>query len=102
MFVRRFAEWCLRWDEFLKERTYDQGGKHWQYTHKRLRGARESLRSHLPYLFTFEDYPELRIPNTTNSLDGSFGKVKTAVGAHAGLTHKRKLKLVRSLLIKRE
>ncbi len=101
-FTRHFNEWQVKWDEFLKERTRDPNGKHWHYTHKRLRGARESLRSHLPYLFTFLDYPELNIPNTTNSLDGSFGKVKTAIAAHAGLTHKRKLKLVKSLLMKRE
>ena len=101
-FIARFTEWCLRWDEFLKERTRDPNSKRWHYTHKRLRGARESLRSHLPYLFTFEDYPELNIPNTTNSLDGSFTKVKIAIGVHAGLTHTRKLKLVKSLLYKRE
>ena len=101
-FIAEFHAWCLRWDEFLKERTRDPKSKRWHYTHKRLRAARESLRSHLPYLFTFLDYPELHIPNTTNSLDGSFSKVKTAIAAHAGLTHKRKLKLVLSLLQKRE
>ena len=101
-FTHGFTLWQARWDEFLKERTRDPKSKRWHYTHKRLRAARESLRSHLPYLFTFLDYPELHIPNTTNSLDGSFSKVKTAIAVHAGLTHKRKLKLVLSLLQKRE
>lgn len=97
-FVDTFAHWCMRWDEFLKERTKDPETKRWHYTHKRLRSARESMRAHLPYLFTFEDHPELNIPNTTNSLDGSFNKMKAAVGIHAGLTHSRKRKLVISLL----
>ena len=49
-------------------------------------------------LFTFQDYPDLRIPNTTHSLDGSFKKLKLALGVHAGLSHARKLKLLKSLL----
>lgn len=97
-FTSALADWCCRWDEFLKERTKAPESKRWHYTHKRLRSARESLRTHLPYLFTFEDHPELDIPNTTNSLDGSFNKAKAAIGIHAGLTHARKRKLVISLL----
>lgn len=100
-FTEEFAAWCLRWEAFLKERTQDPKTRRWHYTHKRLRSARESIRAHLPYLFTFEDHPELNIPNTTNSLDGSFNKAKTAIGIHAGLTHRRKRKLVISLLTSR-
>ena len=47
-----------------------------------------------------EDHPELNIPNTTNSLDGSFKKVKNAIAVHSGLTQERKLKLVMSLIMK--
>jgi hypothetical protein len=100
-FTAAFEKWCLKWDTFLKEKSRDAKG-HWHYTHKRLRSARGSLRAHLPYLFTFEDYPELNIPNTTNSLDGSFKKVKTAISVHSGLTHARKLKLITTLLMKRD
>lgn len=101
-FMKAFEEWCTKWEEFLKERSVNPKTKRQTFTHKRLRSARESLRSHLPYLFTFEDYPELNIPNTTNSLDGSFKKVKMAIGIHSGLTHARKRKLVMTLLRKKE
>ena len=100
-FTAAFEDWCLKWEEFLKEKSKDTRG-HWRYTHKRLRSARASLRAHLPYLFTFEDYPELHIPNTTNSLDGSFKKVKMAIAVHAGLSSARKLKLITTLIIKRD
>ena len=100
-FTSAFEGWCLKWEKFLKEKSKDAKG-HWHYTHKRLRSARSSLRAHLPYLFTFQDYPLLNIPNTTNSLDGSFKKVKTAIAVHAGLTHARKLKLITTLLSKRD
>jgi hypothetical protein len=102
VFTTALLEWCAKWDTFLKERTLNPKTGKRSFTHKRLRSARDSLRRHLPYLFTFEDYPELNIPNTTNSLDGSFKKVKVAIGVHSGLTHARKLKLVKTLLTKRE
>ena len=99
-FTDAFRLWCRTWGEFLKEKTIDPKTKRFSWTHKRLRQARDSIHAHLPYLYTFEKYPELHIPNTTNSLDGSFKKVKLAIGVHSGLPHARKIKLIRSLLNK--
>jgi len=101
-FTDAFSLFCRTWDEFLKEKTIDPETGRWHWTHKRLRQARDSIRTHLPFLFTFERHPELNIPNTTNSLDGSFKKVKLARGIHSGLTHARQLKLMRSLLFGRK
>ena len=42
------------------------------YTHKKLRSACHSLKRHLPWLFAFEDFPALDIPNTTNLPEGKF------------------------------
>lgn len=100
-FILAFDTWCSKWEEFLKEKSRDAKGQ-WHYTHKRLRSARASLRAHMSFLFTFQDYPELNIPNTTNSLDGSFKKIKTAISVHAGLSYARKLKLITTLIIKRD
>lgn len=99
-FTDAFKLWCRTWSDFLNEKTTSETGRS-SYTHKRLRSARDSIRRHLPYLFTFEKYPELQIPNTTNSLDGSFKKVKLAVGIHSGQKHKRKVKMVLSMLRKK-
>jgi hypothetical protein len=101
-FADAFRHFCRSWDEFLSERTVDPTTGRWHWTHKRLRQARDSIRAHLPFLFTFERYPELDIPNTTNSLDGSFKKVKLARGIHAGLTHDRQITLMLALLFGRE
>lgn len=97
-FTDAFRLWCRTWKEFLNERTVHPETKRWSYTHKRVRQARDSINRHLPYLFTFQRFPDLCIPNTTNSLDGAFAKAKTAVAVHAGLSHERKLKLIRALL----
>ena len=101
-FTDAFKLFCYTWDEFLKEKTVDPVSGRWHWTHKRIRQARDSVRAHLPFLFTFERHPELNIPNTTNSLDGSFKKVKMARGIHSGLTHVRQIKLMMTILFGRE
>jgi len=89
-FTDAFVTWCHAWNDFLKERTVDQVTKRTRYTHRSLHAARTSIYQHLPCLFTYTHYPALRIPNTTNSLDGSFRKVKKAVGIHSGLKRAEK------------
>ena len=64
------------------------------YAHKRLRSAYLSLRRNLPYLFVFEEYKELDIPNTTNALDGIFSELKRQLRNHNGLAFKRKQKVI--------
>jgi hypothetical protein len=97
-FTDAFMYWCRTWDSFLKERTINPETKRMCYTHKKLRAARTSIAQHLPYLFTYQKYPKLCIPNTTNSLDGSFKKLKTAISVHTGMSKRRKNKLIETLL----
>ncbi len=97
-FTTLFNNWCAKWDLFLKEKSLNEKTGRLTYTHRKLRSARDSLKRHLPYLFTYQRYPELKIPNTTNSLDGSFTKVKNSIAIHAGLARNQKLKLVKTLL----
>ncbi len=97
-FTTAFNAWCMKWHTFLQERTVDLETNRWHWTHKRIRQARDSISAHLPHLFIYQKYPDLHIPNTTNSLDGSFKKIKVSIAVHAGLTHARKIKLVTALL----
>jgi len=90
--------WREKWEYFLKEKTYSPDRKHWQYTHKRIRSAYRSLINNLSHLFVYQKYPHLRIPNTTNSLDGFFSKLKNLLNIHRGLSPKRRLKLIREIL----
>lgn len=100
-FTDAFNLWCRTWNDFLNEKTESIAGKRF-YTHKRLRSARDSVRHHLPYLFTFQRFPELNIPNTTNSLDGNFKKAKLSIGIHSGQIHERKAKMVLSILRRKD
>ena len=98
IFTDAIYEWHEKWNEFLKERTVEPVTGRWHYTHKRLRSAYRSLKSNLPYLFTYKKYPELNIPNTTNSLDGSFAHLKGLIQIHRGLKIDLKRKLILSIL----
>lgn len=99
-FSRGLNEWHTQWNPFLKEKTLNPETKRWFYTHKRLRAAYRSLKTNLPFLFTYQRYPELRIPNTTNSLDGTFSHLKDLLRIHRGLNRKRKIKLFDEILSK--
>lgn len=97
-FTDKLSGWHEKWKDFLAEKTADSITGKWHYTHKRLRSAYRSLRTNLPYLFTYLDYPELKIPNTTNSCDGSFAHWKGKLGVHRGLKKERKRKMMNYLL----
>ena len=97
-FTYWLKEWHKKWKPFLMEKTKDKETGKWHYTHQRLRSAYRSVQRNLPYLFTWEDYFELGIPTTTNSLEGVFGVLKGRVTIHRGLKQERKIKLICELL----
>jgi hypothetical protein len=93
--------WQVMYGEFLSERTYNTTNKRrWQYTHRRLRSAFRSLQTNLPWLYTYERYPQLQIPNTTNHCDGLFSHVEERIGLHRGLSKARRKKMLDYLLEK--
>ena len=92
-FTKQFENLQNTYKDFLKERNEKN-----QFRHKRLRSAFRSIKTNLPYLFTFEDYPELEIPSTTNSCDGSFGQWKYKIKLHRHLTIERKKQMIDKIL----
>ncbi len=93
-FISALDSWYQKWRLFFKERTTNPFTGRWHYTHKRLRSAYRSLKSNLLYLFTYQRYPELHIPNTTNSLDGSFNALKTLLRSHQGIRQVNRYKII--------
>lgn len=91
------SKWYERWKDFLKEKTIAPDEKHWNYTHRRMRSAYRSLKTNMPFLFTYQKYPELKMPNTTNSIDGFFGKTKMLLQVHRGLTQERRYKAIQEI-----
>lgn len=100
-FIAALAAWYTKWEQFINQKTeytFTNGKTKWHYTHKNVRAAYRSLETNLPYLFTYQKYPELNIPNTTNSLDGSFSTLKKKLGVHHGLRRDRRYKVISKLL----
>jgi hypothetical protein len=97
-FIKALSAYEQKWSHFLNEKTIVIGLKRPQYTHKNVRAALRSLKTNLPYLFTYQRYHELDIPNTTNTIDGYFASVKKKVAAHHGLRKDRRFKLICQLL----
>lgn len=99
-----FTGWLFEYgkenEAFLKEKTIDPVTGKWYYTHRRTRSAYFSLKRNLPYLFTFQDHVELNIPNTNNSMEGTFSYIKKKVNIHNGLRQDRKIKLIFYLLFR--
>jgi hypothetical protein len=98
LFTELLKNWHDRWRGFLTERTYKPDGKHWWYTHKRIRATYHSLMTNLPYLFSCQKYPEMNIPNTNNSLEGYFSKLKRLLNNHNGLKRWRRYRLIEAIL----
>ncbi len=101
IFTAALAAWHKKWESFINQKTvstFSNGKTTWRYTHKNVWSAYRSLNTNLPYLFTYQKYSELNMPNTTNSLDGSFSALKKKLGVHHGLRKDRRYKVISKLL----
>jgi len=92
-FTAQLAAIKRTFESFLAEKN---GAR--QFVHRKLRSAIRSLSTNQPYLFAFQRYPELKIPTTTNTCDGSFAHWKSKVKLHRGLKDFRRSKMVEYLL----
>ncbi len=92
-FTGGLNEWYVKWNDFLNEQKVDENGKK-RYVHKRLRSAYRSLKTNLPWLFTWYDNMDLAMPNTTNAIDGQFSDLKNKLRNHNGLSEARKKKFI--------
>lgn len=92
--------WHKNYQNFIDERTYALGTKRWRYTHRRVRSAYLSLKRNLSFLYAYQKYPTLEIPNTTNSLDGYWSRLKNLLSAHRGKSKERIKKMIIEILRK--
>lgn len=97
---KELENWYKKYQNFTNEKTYILGTRQWRYTHRRVRSAYASLKRNLPYLYTYQKNPGLNIPNTTNSLDGYWSRLKNLLSAHRGKTKERMKKIATEILRK--
>ena len=99
IFEHRLNIFIDKYRSFLNEKTTNSLTGESFFTHPRLRSAVRSLQLHLYMLFTFERYPTLDIPTTTNSLESHFSHIKDVVRIHRGLSVALKQKMIHTILL---
>lgn len=96
-FLTQIINWKHRNLVWLNERHRNEYGR-LEWTHANTRKAYNAIISHSKWLFTYEDYPDLNIPKTSNMIEGKFGNAKDKLKLHHGYTNKLKIKIFFSLL----
>ena len=100
-FVKMLEEWYSKWKTFIDERTISNDTKRkWRYKHSRIRSAYKTLFKNKDVLFTWDDYLDLNIPNTNNSIEGVFSNLKNKLSVHNGLKREKKRNLINHFLAK--
>ncbi len=100
-FKSLFDQWFYRNRVWLNEKTYNPETRRLEWTHQKTRSAVRSLQCNFKYLYTFEQYPELNIPNTNNTLEGINSAIKHKLDRHRGAKKHLKTQLVRVFLSRR-
>ena len=91
-----YAEWCARWERFLREFTLKEGRR--QYTHERLRKARSILNRLVREgtLFTFVELQEVRggvWKSTNNAIEGGVNaQIRKVLRNHSGMAGMHRIK----------
>ena len=95
-FVREFGEWYDKHKDVVDERVHDRRIKRKTppYMRPRLRSAYLSVKRNMPLLWTFQDFPNIGLPNTNNGLEGIFSDIKTKLRVHSGLSREHRKKLI--------
>ena len=99
-FENWFYSLKLKNELWLQEKHRNDEGKY-EYSHQKTRSLVRGLVILMPYLFTYEDYPELKIPNTNNLIEGVHSALKSKLNAHRGAKKSLKTKIVFSFLSER-
>ena len=96
-FSAQIISWKHRNWRWLNEKHRNENGR-LEWSHADTRRAYNAIISHAKWLFTYEKYPELNIPRTSNIIEGKFGNAKDKMRLHHGYTHEFKIKIFFSLL----
>jgi hypothetical protein len=85
-FTKVLDIWYLKYKDFLNEESINWNTGEITFTHKRLVSAYKSLRTNLSNLFTYKNYSNLSIANTTNDINGGvFSHLKKLAKVHPGI-----------------
>lgn len=101
-FIGEFEEWYAKHKDVVDERVHDRRIKRKTppYMRPRLRSAYLSIKRNMPLLWTFQDFPDIGLPNTNNGLEGIFSDIKTKLRVHSGISREHRKKLIDEYLVR--
>ncbi len=100
IFTKNLNKWYQKHKDFLAEKSINPDTLKEAFTHQKLVSAYKSLKTNLPYLFTYKNKKNIKIHNTTNAIDGGvFSPMKKLLKIHNGFSKSLKLKMVDDYLI---
>ncbi len=67
-FTNKLDIWHEKYRDVLLKKSINSEIQKASYTHPKIVSAYKSLRRNIPYLFTYQKYPDLKINNTTNAI----------------------------------
>lgn len=94
VFAGELDAWHQKWSGFLSERSVEKATGKTHFTHRKLRSAYLSLKRNMPYLWTFQENPNLGIPNTNNALEGTFTDLKSKLRVHSGIKRSNRIRFL--------
>lgn len=89
--VKNYEEWKNTWEETLQKRSVLKNGQK-RFRHRRLRSAMHSIDFYLPYLFTYQECPDM--PNTNNKVEGTFTDLKKNLNNHSGMSEENRKRFI--------
>lgn len=98
-FERQYADWKSKWKETLNRRSTSSVTGRQRYTHKKLRTAMHSIDFFLPYLFTYQHYKCIGMPNTNNKIEGTFTDLKKNLNNHSGMAKEGRKRFISGLFL---
>lgn len=92
----RFKKYIEKYRTFLNEKTFHPDSRVYSFTHQELRSAVMSLKLFEGYLFTYE---KIRLPQTSNTLEGHFGHVRDIIRIHRGISNSLLRKVLSAIFL---
>jgi hypothetical protein len=92
-FRKAYEDLQIEYADTIKRRSSAKDGST-HYTHRKLRGALKSVNTFLPYLFTYQRYDCVGMPNTNNKIEGVFTDLSKNLNNHSGLIEENRKRFI--------
>jgi transposase-like protein len=92
-FRKAYEDLQIEYADTIKRRSSAKDGST-HYTHRKLRGALKSVNTFLPYLFKYQRYDCVGMPNTNNKIEGVFTDLSKNLNNHSGLIEENRKRFI--------